>query len=138
MKTLFYENDEYRSKPYFNDAKELFKIWFWAHFRKRLIVNRNKFDWETFNTTKIKAVFYSIRWADNDYGTKLRFKCHQRIQRKARTLKGELCSNWELIDSFGVRLDDRVYLTDVNKKFYSYPRWWDQGQNPELKRFHII
>ena len=24
MKTLFYEEDEYRFKPYFNDAKELF------------------------------------------------------------------------------------------------------------------
>ena len=29
MKTLFYESDEYRYKPYFNDAKELFRIWFW-------------------------------------------------------------------------------------------------------------
>ena len=26
LKTLFYENDAYRHKPYFNDAKELFKI----------------------------------------------------------------------------------------------------------------
>ena len=25
MKKLFYESDEYRYKPYFNDAKELFK-----------------------------------------------------------------------------------------------------------------
>ena len=26
MKTLFYKSDEYRYKPYFNDAKELFRI----------------------------------------------------------------------------------------------------------------
>ena len=33
MKTLFYESDEYRYRPYFNDAKELFLIWLRAHFR---------------------------------------------------------------------------------------------------------
>ena len=32
MKRLFYESDEYRYKPYFNDAKELFEIAFWIHF----------------------------------------------------------------------------------------------------------
>ena len=26
MKTLFYESDEYRYRPYFNDAKEMFRI----------------------------------------------------------------------------------------------------------------
>ena len=26
MKTFFYQRDEYRYKPYFNDAKELFEI----------------------------------------------------------------------------------------------------------------
>ena len=26
MRTLFYESDEHRYRPYFNDAKELFKI----------------------------------------------------------------------------------------------------------------
>ena len=26
MKKLFYESDEHRYRPYFNDAKELFKI----------------------------------------------------------------------------------------------------------------
>ena len=34
MKRLFYESDRYRYKPYFNDAKELFRISFWIHFRK--------------------------------------------------------------------------------------------------------
>ena len=34
MKRLFYESDEDRFKPYFNDAKELFRISFWIHFRK--------------------------------------------------------------------------------------------------------
>ena len=35
MKNLFYESD-YREfyKPYFNDAKELFGIWFWIHISK--------------------------------------------------------------------------------------------------------
>ena len=33
MKRLFYESDENRYKPYFNDAKELFGISFWIHFR---------------------------------------------------------------------------------------------------------
>ena len=26
MRTMFYESDKYRFKPYFNDAKELFEI----------------------------------------------------------------------------------------------------------------
>ena len=39
MKRLFYESDYrsyigWRHKPYFNDAKELFRISFWIHFRK--------------------------------------------------------------------------------------------------------
>ena len=28
MKTLFYQSDWYRFRPYFNDAKELFRIFF--------------------------------------------------------------------------------------------------------------
>ena len=32
MKTLFYEIDSRRHRPYFNDAKELFGIWFLIHF----------------------------------------------------------------------------------------------------------
>ena len=102
----------------------------------RLIVNRNKYDWETFNTTKIKAVFYSIWFTDSDYGTKIRFKCHQRIQRKTRTLKDELCMNWELIDSFGVRLDDRVHATHVYENFYRYPLGWNEGEKV-LYNFNI-
>ena len=34
MKTFFYQRDEYRYKPYFNDAKELFEIPLWIHLRK--------------------------------------------------------------------------------------------------------
>ena len=77
---------------------------------KRLITNRNKFDWETLNTPKIKTVFNSDgRY--KDYGTKLRIKCHQRIQREEKTINGEFCTNWNRIDSFGVGLDfyDAVY-----------------------------
>ena len=32
-KTLFYVNDYYRYKPYFNDAKELFIISFWVQYQ---------------------------------------------------------------------------------------------------------
>ena len=99
---------------------------------KRPIINRNKYEWETLNTPKIKVVFYSDMWVTkNDYGTKLRFKCHQRIERKAKTIESELCTNWELIDSFGVRLDldGSVHPTDGYEKFYDdspvWPMWWE-------------
>ena len=88
----------------------------------RLIINRNKFDWETLNTPKIRAVVHSSLFSDNDFGTKLRFKCHKPIQRKATTIDGELCTNWNLIDSFGVRLDSYYY-----KNFYDDPSWTDDG-----------
>ena len=87
---------------------------------KGLIINRNKFDWETLNTPKIKTVFYSDRGADNDYGIKLKIKCHQEIQRTSKTSEGELCTNWELIESFAVRLDldCSIHHTEGYKKFY--------------------
>ena len=94
---------------------------------KRPIINRNKYEWETFNTPKIKTVYATAHaFGGNDYGTKLRIKCHQRIERKEKTIGGELCMNWELIDNFGVRLDftDNDYYdnndnNDVYKKFYN-------------------
>ena len=85
---------------------------------EQLIINRNKIDWETLNTPKIKTVFYSHWRTENDYGIRIRFKCHKPIQRKAKTLEAELCTNWDLIDSFGVQ-------TDGYKKFYDDPQeWW--------------
>ena len=101
---------------------------------KQLIINRTKFDWETLNTPKIKTVFYSDYIADNDYGTKLRIKCQQRIQRKEKTIDGELCANWDRIDSFGVELDfdDSIYHTDGYEKFYEEKfndYWWDELGN---------
>ena len=91
---------------------------------KRPIINRNKYEWETLNTPKIKTIFYSNGDAENDYGTKLRIKCHQRIERKAKTIESELCTNWELIDSFGVRLDfdDSQNNTGSHQNFYDDPR----------------
>ena len=90
-------------------------------------------DWETLNTPKIKTVFFSGNYADNDYGTKLRIKCQQRIQRKEKTIDGELCANWDRIDSFGVQLDfdDSIYHTDGYEKFYDDPigGWWDYPGN---------
>ena len=94
-----------------------------------LIINRKKFDWETLNTPKIKTVFYSHGGANSDYGTKLRIKCQQRIQRKEKTIDGELCANWDRIDSFGVQLDfdDSIYHNDGYEKFYDDPKSdrWD-------------
>ena len=64
--------------------------------------------------------FYMYWDAETDYGTKLRIKCHQRIERKAETIEGDLCTNWERIDGFGARLDldYLVYHTDVRENFY--------------------
>ena len=74
-------------------------------------------DWETLNTSKIKTIFYSRNYVDNDYGTKLRIKCHQRIQRKEKSIDGELCTNWDRIDSFGVELnfDDSINQSSSSK-----------------------
>ena len=88
-----------------------------------------KFDWETFNTPKIKTIFYLHQYAANDFGTKIIFKCHAPLKRKKQTLDGELCSNWNLIDSLGVRLDFDVsiYQIDGYKNFYDDPsgEGWD-------------
>ena len=92
---------------------------------EQLIINRNKINWETFNTQKIKTVFYSNWFTFNifDFGTRIRLKCHQPMNRKERTLDGELCTNWEFIDSFGVRLDlnDSTSHTDSHQNFYNFP-----------------
>jgi len=116
---------------------------------EQLIINRNKLNWETLNTPKIKTLFYSGRSVltgrvGNDYGTKLRIKCHQRIQRKEKTIDGELCTNWDRIDSFGVGLDndDPVYQTDVpdvpvsNEVYENFyddpPEWWSETEGDEV------
>ena len=80
-------------------------------------------DWETFNTSKIKTIFKSNRY-DIDLGTKIKFKCHQPIQRIKQTLHGEKCTNWKVFDSFGVRLpefDDLINHTHDYKNFYDDP-----------------
>ena len=78
-------------------------------------------------------MFYSSEYEDSDYGTKLKFKCQQRIQRKEKTIDGELCANWDRIDSFGVQLDLKgsIHHTDGYEKFYEEKfndggiQWWD-------------
>ena len=95
-KTIFNNEDRYYIKPYFNDAQ---------------------FNWETFNTRKIKTVFFSPGWfvrVYNDYGTKIRIKCYRAMNRVDRTSDGEQCSNWQDVDSYGIRPD---YYT-VYKNFY--------------------
>ena len=94
---------------------------------ERPLINRNEYEWETFNTSIIKVVFNSFMIYKDDYGTRVRFKCHKRIQRKAKTLEGESCTNWDQIDGFGVRLDfdNSIHHTDRYKNFYDDPKTWD-------------
>ena len=101
-------------------------------YGEQLIINRNKYEWETLNTPKIKIVFGP---GQSEYETRIRLKCHQPIQRETITLEGELCTNWNLIDSFGVRLDfdDSIFHADGYKNFYdgSWP-----GSKKENHRSH--
>ena len=129
IKSVFDESDENYYKPYFNDAKELF--WTDDDFSQgeqlvnyEFIISKNKINWETFNTQKIRTVFYSNWWTDNDFGTRIRLKCHKPLNRKKQTLDGELCTNWQLIDSFGVRLDfdDSQNNTGSHQNFYDDSR----------------
>ena len=138
IKALFNESDEYYHYPYFNDAKELFL--FDLKSISWLIINKNKMNWETFNTSKIKTVYNLEFWnSENDFGTKIRYKCHLPIQRKTQTLGGELCMNWQFIDSFGVRLDlETIYHTDDYKPFYDdFPESWWTGEEL-LYSFHLF
>ena len=98
-----------------------------------MIINSNKYEWETLNTPKLKVV-YSQNLFAQDFGTIVRIKCHQPIKRKERTLRDELCTNWESIDNFGVQLDPNGSNchADGCKNFYEDPRidyangdlWW--------------
>ena len=101
LKDIFKNEDDLYIKPYFNDAQ---------------------FNWETFNTRKIKTVFFSPGSRDarayNDYGTKIRIKCYRPMKRKDRTLDGEKCANWQDVDSYGIRLDQSNSSDTVYKKFY--------------------
>ena len=94
MKSIFYNQDIYFIKPYFNDAQ---------------------FNWETFNTRIIKTVFYEPGHSTftsmfNDFGTIIRIKCYDKISRMKQTSDGETCANWDMIDSFGVLLDKRRHF----------------------------
>ena len=60
------------------------------------------------DTRKIMVVLSSE--SINDYGSKIRLKCHEPITRKDFTLKNEKCSDWTDIDSLGVELVPRVKL----------------------------
>ena len=103
------------------------------------MINRIQIDWETLNTQKIKTVFYSERvgyGGGTDYGTRIRFKCHKPIQRKNRTKKSktlepELCTNWDFIDSFGVRLDSTRFYVDDNTIFGDNFNYWYWGESGE-------
>ena len=77
-------------------------------------------NWETLNTSKIKTVYYSEYNSEIDFGTRIKYKCHQFIQRIDKTLDSESCTNWKFIDSLGVRLDidNTIYHNDSYKHFY--------------------
>ena len=106
--------------------------------RKRLIVNINKYDWETFNTSTIKTIFYSSYFAENDFGTKIRIKCHRQIIRKEYTLNNEKCSNWELIDNFGVRVPESIYQSDSYGNFYDPPEWGGYLVDQWLRKYATV
>ena len=94
MKSIFYNQDIYFIKPYFNDAQ---------------------FNWETFNTRIIKTVFFepgrsTFTSMYNDFGTIIRIKCYDKISRMKQTSDGEKCANWNMIDSFGVLLDKQRHF----------------------------
>ena len=95
-------------------------------------------DWETFNTPKIKTLFY-VELDYRFFGTRIRFKCDKPIQRTATTLEGELCTNWDLIDSFGVGLYFNRH-TDRYGKFYDDPSgpWWMPYNSEELYRYRWL
>ena len=97
MKTIFKNEDDLHIKPYFNDAQ---------------------FNWETFNTRKIKTVFFSPGLSLDDYGTKIRIKCYLAMNRINRTSDGEQCANWQDIDSYGVRLDQINSSDNDYRNFY--------------------
>ena len=84
-----------------------------------MILNRHKFDWETFNTNIIKIIYssrvYELRFF-NDYGSKIILKCNRPISRKEETRDGETCANWQYIDSFGVK---KTNNTEIYTEFYS-------------------
>ena len=65
-----------------------------------------------------------------DFGTRVRIKCHQPIKREEKTLQDESCTNWELIDRFGVRLDfnDSNCHADGYKNFYDDPWIYFDGK----------
>ena len=91
-------------------------------------MNRKKIEWETFNTSKIKTVFYSWWNSESDFGTKIRYKCNLPIQRKKRTLDGDVCLNWKFIDSFGVRLNSNFPMTSTE----NYDNFYDERNTQEF------
>ena len=103
LKAIFNNEDDVYIKPYFNDVQ---------------------FNWETFNTRKIKTVFFSPGRNDardcNDYGTQIRIKCYGAMNRINRTPDGERCANWQDVDRYGTRLDQSNTSDIVYRNFYDW------------------
>ena len=152
LKTLFNRIDplEIIRKPYFNDAKETFRILSEIHFKltvncSSVTLNGDKFDWETMNTRKIKVIFNAASLYGsslNDYGTRIQIKCYQKIDRISQTLDAEQCVNWEFMDSFGVRIERRTISEDSYQesvsKFYDSVNWRGIGRRLTMKSKDLL
>ena len=101
-----------------------------------------KFNWETFNSRKIKLAFHSLDSSnEQNYGAKIKIKCHEPIIRKDYTLDGEKCAYWNNVDSFGVKFvpnfdfsrDMKLFpgyelaLTGVYENFYDPLQFTDES-----------
>ena len=99
-----------------------------------ILINEDKFDWETMGTRKIKVIFSAEAGRNvelsNDYGTRIQIKCHQTIERKSRTHDAEKCVNWEFMDSFGIKSEELFHV----EKFYYSVNWRSIGLRLTISR----
>ena len=57
------------------------------------------------------VVFSAV--GSNDYGSRIRLKCHESIIRKNFTLNNEQCSTWAELDSLGIQLVPRRSIMEL-------------------------
>ena len=89
------------------------------------------------NSRKLKVIFNSKAGGlrlSNDYGTRIRIKCHQKIERISQTLDDEKCVNWEFMDSFGVKSPDSFFVN----KFYNSVNWRYIGLRLKMKSKDVL
>ena len=102
-----------------------------AHF---WYVKWKKLNWETLNSQTVKIIFSSrgeFEWL-NDFGSRIRVKCHKKLTRLEFTSEGEKCQNWENIDSLGVQFSPMTPppVYDPYANFYDpYTNFYDPSAN---------